>query len=286
MDESVVAPRTLYVVATPIGNLGDITARACAVLGQVNAIAAEDTRVTLDLLRHLKIVAPKVLSVREHNENQAADGIVQLLAAGQSVAYVSDAGTPAVSDPGARLVRAVQDAGFAVVPVPGASAVTALLSASGLLSTAFAFYGFLPVNKKDATECLELMRNAAHTSVFFESTHRITDTCALLAATLGAREVVVGKELTKRFEIVARVPSAQLPAWLAAEPARAKGEFAIAISAVGNDEKVAPKVLEAQKWMAALAAELPPARAAKIVAKMTGVSREELYRLSSAHREE
>lgn len=276
MNESVVCAGSLYVVATPIGNLGDITARARAVLAAVDAIAAEDTRVAQDLLRHLAIAAPPLYSVREHNETHAASGIIEQLRAGKAIAYVSDAGTPAVSDPGARLVRAVQEAGLSIVPVPGPSAVTTLLSASGLSSTAFTFYGFLPTGTGPLNESFAQLKDCPHTAVFFESTHRIAQTCARLAAEFPTREIVIGKELTKRFEMIARVPTAQLPAWLAADPQRVKGEFVLALAPDANPT-TPPQTEEARKWLAELSKELPPARAAKIVAKMTGVSREALY---------
>jgi 16S rRNA (cytidine1402-2'-O)-methyltransferase len=282
MNESVVVAGTLYVVATPIGNVGDLTQRARDVLTSVQVLAAEDTRMTQDLLRHASIATnAKLISVREHNEAQAAQGIVGWLAAGQSVAYVSDAGTPGVSDPGARLVRAVQDAGFAVVPVPGVSAVTALLCACGLLGSSFTFYGFLPTQASALEAMFDAFDASAHVCVFFESTHRIAHSCERLAARFPAREIVIGKELTKRFEMIARVPTAQLPAWLAQDAQRAKGEFVLALAPAHAAEHV-PNEAEAKKWLAELSKELAPARAAKIVAKMTGVPRDVLYKTASS----
>jgi 16S rRNA (cytidine1402-2'-O)-methyltransferase len=277
MTISVIAPATLYVVATPIGNLGDITPRARDVLSGVHAIAAEDTRVTRDLLRLLNINAPPLFSIREHNEAQAANGIVALLAQGQSVAYASDAGTPGVSDPGARLVAAVREAGFSISPIPGVSAVTALLSASGLVSDAFTFFGFVPHGKSDADAFIETLDACAHIAVFFESTHRIAATADKLALACPARNIVVGKELTKKFETLASMPCSQFPAWLAADAQRVKGEFVLAL-APRAAAAAAPNVEDAKRWLDALAKELPPARAAKIVSKMTGVSRDVLYR--------
>lgn len=275
--ESVVRGGVLYVVATPIGNLADFTLRARQVLASVDVIAAEDTRLTRDLLRLSDIPAPRLLSVREHNEAYAANGIVALLGQGKSVAYVSDAGTPAISDPGARLVRTVQESGFTVVPVPGVSAVTALLSAAGLIGQSFTFHGFLPTQASARDALFETFDRSAHIEVFFESTHRIVQTCERLAQRFPTREIAIGKELTKRFEWIARVPTAQLPAWLAADPQRVKGEFVLALAPTHAGAQ-APNAAEAKRWLIELSKELSPARAAKIVAKMTGVPRDMLYR--------
>jgi 16S rRNA (cytidine1402-2'-O)-methyltransferase len=263
---SAVDAGTLYVVATPIGNLRDITLRARDVLAQVDILCAEDTRVAGDLLRLLEIKAPRLMSVREHNEREAAVEVIDLLRAGKSIAYTSDAGTPGISDPGARLVRAI----------PGVSAVTALLSVSGLLATDFAFIGFLPSANAARAAAIEDLRTETRVAVMYESTHRIVDLLSAFATHFPDRELVIGKELTKHFEMVARLPAAQFPAWITEDARRLKGEFVLALAPVAA--KTAPQVVEAKRWLEALAKELPPARAAKIVAKMTGVPRDELYR--------
>ncbi len=273
---SAVDASTLYVVATPIGNLRDITLRARDVLAQVDILCAEDTRVAGDLLRLLDIKTPRLMSVREHNEREAAVEVIDLLRAGKSIAYTSDAGTPGISDPGARLVRAVQEAQIRVIPIPGVSAVTALLSVSGLLATEFAFLGFLPSANAARAAAIEDLRTETRVAVMYESTHRIVDLLSAFATHFPDRELVIGKELTKHFEMVARLPAAQFPAWIAQDARRLKGEFVLALAPVAA--KTAPQVVEAKLWLEALAKELPPARAAKIVAKMTGVPRDELYR--------
>lgn len=187
-------------VATPIGNLGDITQRALDTLRNVNVIAAEDTRMTKSLLSHFGI-SQRLIAVHDHNERNAADGIVKLLSEGLAVALVTDAGTPAVSDPGARVVAAVQAAGFVVVPIPGASALVAALSASGEGEGGFLFHGFLPVKEGDRRRSLAALKDAGYTLVFYESPHRVVESVASMAAIFGeARELIICRELTKKFE--------------------------------------------------------------------------------------
>ena len=269
----------LYVVATPLGNLGDITKRAVSVLSQVPVIACEDTRVTRDLLRLLGIAAPVLFSVREHNEREAAASVIAKLQAGVPVAYASDAGTPAISDPGARLVAAVREAGFSIVPVPGVSAVTAALSVAGLENTAFTFVGFAPVTPSSLSQFIERIAARVETTVFFESPHRADKTLQALAAQLPADcRVVIARELTKRFETIVALPAGELDAWRVANAERLRGEFVIVVA--GTTSAPTPAYLDAQKLLKTLLEELPPAKAAKLAAKITGESREMLYALA------
>ena len=273
-------PQTLYVVATPLGNLADITLRAIDILGSADVVAAEDTRVTAVLLRRYGIAARPV-SLHEHNEAQRVARIVADLAAGRSVALCSDAGTPAVSDPGARLVRAVRDAGFPVVPIPGANAAVAALSAAGLVAERFVFLGFLPAAAKARRELLDRYAGLPCALAIYEAPHRVRASVAALAEALGGeREVVIARELTKKFEAIDRMPLAAAADWLAADANRTRGEFVLLVdapaAAAAGDEAAAPSP-DALRWLAALAAELPPSRAARIVAAMTGAPRDALY---------
>jgi 16S rRNA (cytidine1402-2'-O)-methyltransferase len=273
-------PSTLYVVATPLGNLRDMTLRALDILGTADLIAAEDTRVTSVLLRHYGIVA-RMLSLHEHNEFARSRTVVDALAGGRSVALVSDAGTPAISDPGARLVRAVRDAGFRVVPVPGVSAATAAISAAGLAAEAFLFLGFLPAQVGARRESIAAVAALRCALVVYEAPHRVAATIAALAEGLGdEREIVVARELTKKFETIARMPLGEAAAWLAADTNRERGEFVLLIDAPhgDNDAKDAAAVsADAERWLRALVSELPPSRAARVVAAMTGAPRDALY---------
>ena len=268
--------RTLYVVATPLGNLRDISLRALDVLAGVDVIAAEDTRVTAKLLaRHG--IASRLLSLHEHNERRRAADIVALLRDGKSVAMVSDAGTPGVSDPGAALVRAVTDAGFAVVPVPGASAVIAALSSSGLAAPRWLFCGFLPAGSGARRKELERLRDYPCALVFYEAPHRIAATLDALVAVFGAeRELVIARELTKHFESIHRARLGEAPAWLAADPDRARGEFVLIVDAPvaarESDDAAAH-----DRTLAVLLSELPLAQAVRIAVALTGASRKRLY---------
>ncbi len=267
--------RTLYVVATPIGNLRDITLRALDVLGQVDVIAAEDTRVTGVLLAHHGIRV-QLLSLNEHNERRRAPEIIRLLEAGKRVALVTDAGTPAISDPGATLVRAVSDAGFAIVPVPGPSAVIAALSASGLDSSPWLFIGFLPATAAARRSVLEPLAALPFALVFYEAPHRIQATLAVLAATLGAaREIVIARELTKRFETIHRCLLGDVSAWIEADPDRQRGEFVLIVGApvaAGVDAEDAHDAT-----LALLLGELPLARAVKVAVALTRAPKNRLY---------
>jgi 16S rRNA (cytidine1402-2'-O)-methyltransferase len=273
-------PGTLYVVATPVGNLRDMTLRALDVLGTADVIAAEDTRVTAVLLRHFGIAA-RPLSMHQHNEASRARRIVDLLREGRSVALVSDAGTPGISDPGALLVRAVRDAGLPVVPIPGANAAITAVSAAGLGAPHFLFLGFLPAAAKARREALAAVAVLPFALVIYEAPHRVGATIAALNEVLGGeRELVVARELTKKFEMIARMPLADAVAWLAADSNRGRGEFVLLIDAPGSRTGAADAPgpsPETDRWLRALLDELPPARAARLVAAVTGLPRERLY---------
>ena len=283
MNESIHHTRlspALYVVATPIGNLGDITLRALETLKRVDRVAAEDTRVSGQLLAHFSIAKPLV-SIREHNELAAADKVVAWISAGEAVAYVSDAGTPAVSDPGARLVAAVRAAGMAVVPIPGASAVTAALSAAGLESGQWLFHGFLPPKPGARRAQLQMLAALPYALVFYEAPHRIEETLADMAAELdGAREVTLARELTKKFEDIVTLPLRDAPAWLTADPNHVRGEFVVIVHPPAAAAAMVDA--EAMRVLDLLLAELPPTLAAKLASKITGRSKSELYKMTLA----
>jgi 16S rRNA (cytidine1402-2'-O)-methyltransferase len=275
----VAEPGSLYVVATPLGNLRDVTLRALDILGTADTIAAEDTRVTAVLLRHYGIAA-RPLSLHRHNEAQRATTLIELLRAGRSVALVSDAGTPGLSDPGARVVRAVRDAGIPIVPIPGPSALATAVSVAGLGAERFVFLGFLPVAAKARRALLARVADLPCALLFYEAPHRVRATVVDLAAALGGgREVVVARELTKKFETIARLPLADAAAWLAADPNRERGEFVLAVdapTATAETAEAAPGV-DVHRLLVALRTELPPARAARVAAAATGLPRDALY---------
>lgn len=271
-------PVGLYVVATPIGNLGDVTARALEVLRAVDIVAAEDTRVTQGLLAHFGIGA-KLVSLREHNERAASESIVRMLSEGRSVALVSDAGTPAVSDPGSLLVDRVRAEGHPVFPVPGASALTAALSASGIAADGVVFAGFLPAKGSERKRRLADLAAGPWAIALFESPHRIEDTLADLHAALGDRDVVVCRELTKRFETIARVPLAQAVEWVRGDENRSRGEFVLVVE--GRAVEAGPSV-DAGKVLGILLEELSVKQAAALASKITGLNRSELYQAALA----
>jgi 16S rRNA (cytidine1402-2'-O)-methyltransferase len=266
----------LYVVATPIGNLGDMTLRALEVLRSVDAIAAEDTRVTRGLLTHFGI-SKKLMALHEHNEERAAAGIIDLIAAGKAVAFVTDAGTPGVSDPGATLVDRVRSSGCAVIPIPGASALTTALSASGLTFEGVVFAGFLPTRGKERRERLAALAASPWAVVLFESPHRVVETLSDLHAAFGDRDVVVARELTKRFETITRRALAGAAAWAEEDENRHRGEFVLVIEARATQAKEAhdPSAL-----LEILLAELPLKQAVALAAKISGGKRNELYALA------
>lgn len=267
----------LYVVATPIGNLADVTLRALHVLQLVDAVACEDTRHTQALLRAYGIEKQAWLSVHRHNEVEGAQEVVARLQQGQRVAYASDAGTPGVSDPGARVVAAVRAAGFPVVPLPGASSVTAILSAlpGQAEDSAFVFAGFLPAKAGERQQAVEALRQEPRAVVLLEAPHRIA-TLAEALTPLGERGITVGRELTKQFEEVATLTCADFPGWLQATPQRSRGEFVLALHPVVVERDAG----EAQRVLALLLAELPTKTAVKLAAEITGGSRNELYELA------
>ena len=272
---------SLYVVATPLGNLHDISFRALALLKTVGTVAAEDTRHSQRLLDAFGI-RTKLLALHEHNEQSAAGQLIKLLEAGEHVALITDAGTPAVSDPGARAVARVQEAGFPVVPVPGACAAIAALSASGLADGAFHFHGFLPTRSAARRAQLEAMQGIPGTLVFYEAPHRIAESLADLAQVFTeGRQIVVARELTKMFEQIARMPLAEAPTWLAADPNRSRGEFVLLVSAAPPTEGVSA---EAERVLKLLLNELPIKKAARMAAEITGAPKNALYELGLALR--
>jgi 16S rRNA (cytidine1402-2'-O)-methyltransferase len=266
--------RTLYVVATPIGNLRDITLRALDVLGEADIIAAEDTRNTATLTSHYGLTA-RLASLHAHNERQRADEVIGWLAAGKRVALVTDAGTPTISDPGALLVRAVIDAGFPVVPIPGASAVIAALSASGLAASQWMFCGFLPATAGARAKEIERLRTIGCALVFYEAPHRIAAMLDALAAALGPeRRLIIARELTKRFETIHRSSLGDAAAWLAADSNRERGEFVLIV------EPAPPPAAESDSddaLLAALLAELPLAQSVRIAVAATAQPRNRIY---------
>jgi 16S rRNA (cytidine1402-2'-O)-methyltransferase len=268
-------PGTLYVVATPLGNLRDVTLRAIDVLSQVDEIAAEDTRVTSVLLARFGI-ARRPRALHAHNEARRAASIVDALASGRSVALVTDAGTPAVSDPGARLVRAVRDAALPVVPIPGPCAAVTAISAAGLRADRFVLVGFLPSTAKARDELLATLAALPLALAVYEAPHRIRATVRALAETLGAgRTLVVARELTKKFETIATMRVGEAEAWIAADANRERGEFVLLVDA--PVEPTAASALDADRLLRALVDELPPARAARVAAAATGLPRDALF---------
>ena len=275
-------PPALYVVATPIGNLGDITLRALDVLKGIDRVAAEDTRVSGQLLAHFDIRKPLV-SIREHNEREAADKVIAWITTGEAVAYVSDAGTPAISDPGARLVTAVRAAGLTVVPIPGASAVTTALSAAGLESGQWLFHGFLPPKSGARRAQLQTLAVLPSALVFYEAPHRIEETLADMATVLdGSRAVTLARELTKKFESIVTLPLRDAPAWLASDPNHVRGEFVVIVHPPAAAAAVVDS--EAMRVLDVLLGALPPTLAAKLASQITGRSKAELYKMTLARK--
>ncbi|WP_166212068.1 16S rRNA (cytidine(1402)-2'-O)-methyltransferase [Lysobacter telluris] len=269
------APATLHVVATPIGNLGDLSPRALETLRTVAAICAEDTRHTRQLLAHFGIDKPLV-ALHEHNEDALAQRLVARLLAGESLALVSDAGTPLVSDPGFRLVGAARAAGIKVSPVPGACAFIAALSVAGLPSDRFVFEGFLPAKAAARRERLQQLAGEVRTLAFYESSHRIQDTLADLAQVFGpTRRAVIARELTKLFETVLDGTLAELHAAVAADANQRKGEFVVLVQGAGDDADA--RIAAGRRLYARLAEHLPPSTAARLAADMSGAPRKALY---------
>ena len=276
-------PGILYVVATPIGNLEDVTLRALRTLREVSLIAAEDTRRTSRLLQHYSISTPTT-SLHEHNERAKAPRLIAQLAAGQSIALVSDAGTPAISDPGARLVGAAHAAGITVLPVPGPSAVTAAVSAAGLESTGFVFLGFPPDRSKARKEWFERIGREELAVVFYEAPHRIHRTLGELAATLGTRSVAIGRELTKAHEFFGIRP---ISGWME-DPPPARGEFVLVVMPPepgrGPSAGVAaPAVIASEFWRITENRAVGRREGLRLVAKKFGVRARDVFTAVEAH---
>ncbi len=269
------AAATLYVVATPIGNLADLSPRAQEVLRSVAAICAEDTRHTGQLLSHFGISKPLV-ALHDHNEEAMAERVVSRLLGGESLAVVSDAGTPLVSDPGFRLVRAARAAGVKVSPIPGACAAIAALSVAGLPSDRFVFEGFLPAKGAARRERLNKLAGETGTLVFYESSHRIAESLADMVGAFGAeRPAVVARGLTKLFETVLDGSLEQLLAKVLGDDNQRKGEFVVMVQGAGDDEQA--RIAEGRRLYAKLNEHLPPSTAAKLAAELSGAPRKALY---------
>ena len=269
---------SLYVVATPIGNLADITLRALDVLKRVDVIAAEDTRLASRLLKHHGITT-RLMAVHEHNERGAAQKIVQLLAQGKSIALISDAGTPAISDPGALAVAAVRQAGYPVVPVPGANAALCALSAAGLAAPHFLFYGFLPAQATARKRELAALKALPYLLVFYEAPHRVVASVADIAAVLGdTRMVTIARELTKLFETIHSCALGEAAAWFAQDANQVKGEFVLLVD--GAPAADAADDGAVQHVLAALMRELPLKQAVKLAADITDARKNDVYELA------
>ena len=267
---------SLYVVATPIGNLADISLRALEVLKQVDVIAAEDTRVTSHLLKHYGI-GTRLFALHEHNERRAAQKLIDLLAAGKSVALVSDAGTPAISDPGALAVAAVREAGYTVIAVPGANAALCALAAAGSPTPHFLFYGFLPQQSSARKRELEALKVQPYLLVFYEAPHRVVACIDDVLAVFGAaRRLTIARELTKLFESIHSCALGEAPAWFAGDANRIRGEFVLlvepAAAVEGDEHEAAVRVLEI------LLRELPLKQAVQLAVEISGGARNTLYK--------
>ncbi|MGY0634096.1 16S rRNA (cytidine(1402)-2'-O)-methyltransferase [Luteimonas sp. A478] len=274
---------TLFIVATPIGNLEDLSPRAQRTLAGVAAVCAEDTRHTRRLLSHFGIEA-ELVALHEHNEQSLAARLVQRLEAGESLALVSDAGTPLVSDPGFRLVAAARAAGVKVSPVPGPSALIAALSVAGLPSDRFAFEGFLPAKPGARRERLQKLAGEPRTLLFYESSHRIADALEDMAAAFGsARRAVLARELTKLFETVLDGSLEELHQRVLADADQRKGEFVLVVEGAGDDAEAA--LAEGRRVYALLANHMPPSSAARVAAEITGAPRKALYGTVQSSRE-
>ena len=271
----------LYVVATPIGNLADITLRALETLKNVDAIAAEDTRHTSGLLSHFGI-SKKLIAVHEHNEHQSAEKLLTQLKAGENIALVTDAGTPGISDPGAVVVDLVRKAGIKVVPIPGVSAVIAALSASGIMQNGFLFHGFLPASGAARRKALEGLKDQTVTLVFYEAPHRIVESIHDMANVLGAeRRVTFARELTKTFETIYTCNLSEAVAWLETDTNQQRGEFVLLIeaAAIKNAEEISE---DSQRVLKLLLSELPLKQAVKLATEITNEKKNDLYELALA----
>ncbi|MHB1299894.1 MAG: 16S rRNA (cytidine(1402)-2'-O)-methyltransferase [Burkholderiales bacterium] len=270
------AKGTLYVVATPIGNLRDITLRALDILKSVDVVAAEDTRTTSGLLKHYGI-SVRLVSLHQHNEREKSEVVLAHLGEGKQVALVSDAGTPTISDPGSHLVASARNAGFAVVPIPGPNAAITALSASGMSENGFLFYGFLPAKSSARKKALEPLKTLPQTLVFFEAPHRIMDLAGDLSEVLGEeRTVVFARELTKLYETIHSCLLGEAGQWLSSQQ---KGEFVVIVEGA-NPVKEEGMSDEAKRVLEILLPDLPLAQAVKLAARISGENRNSLYELA------
>jgi 16S rRNA (cytidine1402-2'-O)-methyltransferase len=276
---------TLYVVATPIGNLEDMTPRAIRILSEVDLIAAEDTRHSGKLLKHFGIEA-KTEALHEHNERSQVPRLIDILQAGKSIAFITDAGTPLVSDPGFHLVRSARQAGLTVIPVPGACAAIAALSAAGLPSDRFVFEGFPPAKSAARRAVFEKLRAEARTLIFYESPHRILESLEEMTEIFGpGREAVLARELTKQFETVRSGTLTELSEWVNRDPHQQLGEFVILIHGVPRAEREAVDE-DAERVLRILLEELPVSQAAALAARITGLKKNRLYEYALSFKQE
>ncbi|EGT0659277.1 16S rRNA (cytidine(1402)-2'-O)-methyltransferase [Proteus mirabilis] len=276
-NRAAVTTSTLYIVPTPIGNLGDITQRALDVLSHVDLIAAEDTRHTGLLLQHFAINA-RLFALHDHNEQQKADQLISKLQQGLSIALVSDAGTPLINDPGYHLVNQCRKNGIKVVPLPGACAAITALSAAGLPSDRFCYEGFLPAKTKSRQDCLRDLAQEPRTLIFYESTHRLLDSLADMVTVWGeARYVVLARELTKTWETIQGMPVGELLNWVREDENRRKGEMVLIVEGYQKpqEDHFSPEVL---RTLAILQKELPLKTAAAVTAEIYGVKKNALYK--------
>ena len=276
-ETATILAKTLYIVPTPIGNLGDITQRALSVLQSVDLIAAEDTRHTGLLLQHFAINA-RLFALHDHNEQQKAETLLAKLQEGQSIALVSDAGTPLINDPGYHLVRVCREAGIRVVPLPGPCAAIAALSAAGLPSDRFCYEGFLPAKTKGRCDALKAIEQETRTLIFYESTHRLLDSLEDICSVLGeSRYVVLARELTKTWESIHGAPVGELLAWVKEDENRRKGEMVLIVEGfkVTSEDALPPDAL---RTLALLQTELPLKKAAALTAEIHGVKKNALYK--------
>lgn len=273
-NPSPVAPGHLYVVATPIGNRADLSPRAQAVLGAVDRVCAEDTRTSSGLLAHYGL-RPRLVALHEHNEDQLCAQLVAALRDGESLALISDAGTPLISDPGFVLVRAARAAGLPVVSLPGPCAAVAALSISGIATDSFQFCGFLPPKAGARRQRLETLRSLPCTLVFYEASHRIHDSLQAMCEVLGpTRRACLARELTKLFEQSHTAPLGELCHWLVQDPNRGRGEFVVVVAGAQEES---PQAAQSARVLEILLRELSPSRAARIAAELTGAARKQLY---------
>lgn len=270
----------LYVVATPIGNLGDISIRALSVLEMVDAVACEDTRNTGQLMKRYGLSKP-MITTHQHNEVEAAEKIIERLQRGERVAIVSDAGTPAISDPGSRVVNAVISAGLSVIPIAGPSAVATAISASGLSGDGFHFVGFLPTKDAQRDSALQALSNSPAVLVFYEAPHRVLDSVTAMRHVFGdQRRIVIARELSKLFEQIHRCALSEAPTWLAADTHRQRGEFVLLIEGAKRSDSESDSMLEARRLLTLLLEECSVSQAAALAAKITGVKKNALYAMA------